>query len=307
MTRALRELGEDKLLAQVFPKLNRNSPVVIGAGDDCAVVKFRGAKDWLLLKTDCVVEEVHFTKETNARAVGWKAMMRALSDFAAMSGIPEFALITLAAAGKKKESWVGELYRGLNRAAARFDVAIVGGETSETAGPAVIVVSVAGFVERGRCILRSGGKANDDLFATGKLGGSIRGRHLNFVPRIEEARWLTANFRVHAMMDLSDGLGTDLPRLARASKLGFTIDQDALPISRGSTVQQAISDGEDYELLLAISPRERMRLEKLWCKKFPKLPLTRIGKLNQQLTAVRLGPISDQQLPSGYVHFRQRR
>src|SRR5213595_3222463 len=110
MTRALRELGEDKLLAQVFPRLNRNSRVVIGAGDDCAVVKFRGAKDWLLLKTDCVVEEVHFTKKTNARAVGWKAMMRALSDFAAMSGIPEFALITLAVPAKKKHhGWASSI------------------------------------------------------------------------------------------------------------------------------------------------------------------------------------------------------
>ena len=301
MTRVLREFGEDKLLAQVFPRLNRNSRVVIGAGDDCAVVKFRDAKDWLLLKTDCVVERVHFTKETSAHAVGWKAMMRTLSDFAAMSGIPEFALISLTIAGKKKASSVGELYRGLNRAAARFDVAIVGGETGETAGPTVIVVSVAGFVERDRCILRSGGKANDDLFVTGELGGSIRGRHLRFVARIDEARWLTANFKVHAMMDLSDGLGTDLPRLARASKLGFSIDQRALPLSPGCSIQQAISDGEDYELLFAISPRDRMRLEKLWRKKFPKLPLTRIGKLNRQ------SAISDQQLPRGYVHFRQRR
>src|SRR5438046_6599492 len=214
MTRALRELGEDKLLAQVFPKLNRNWRVVIGAGDDCAVVKFHGAKDWLLLKTDCVVEKVHFARETSARAVGWKAMMRALSDFAAMSGIPEFALITLAAAGKKKASWVAQLYAGLNRAAAHFDVAIVGGETSETAGPTVIVVSVAGFVERRRCILRSGGKANDEIFVTGDLGGSIRGRHLRFVARIEEARWLTAHFKLHDWMDLSDGLGRDLPGLA---------------------------------------------------------------------------------------------
>ena len=300
MTRALRELGEDKLLAQVFPRLNRNSRVVIGAGDDCAVVKFRGAKDWLLLKTDCVVEEVHFTKETNARAVGWKAMMRALSDFAAMSGIPEFALITLAVPAKKKASWVGELYCGLNRAATRFDVAIVGGETSETAGPVVIVVSVAGVVERDRCILRSGGKANDDLFVTGELGGSIRGRHLSFVPRIEEARWLTENFKVHAMMDLSDGLGTDLPRLARASKLGFTIDECALPLSRGCTIQQAISGGEDYELLFAVSARERKRLEPRWQKKFPGLPLTRIGRLNQK------SKIKNQKLQSGYVHFRER-
>ena len=301
MTRALRELGEDQLLAQVFPRLNRNSQVVIGAGDDCAVVKFHGAKDWLLLKTDCVVEEVHFARETSARAVGWKAMMRALSDFAAMSGIPEFALITLAIAGKKKASWVGEFYRGLNRAAARFDVAIVGGETSETAGPTVIVVSVAGMVERDRCVLRSGGKANDDLFVTGKLGGSIRGRHLNFFPRIDEARWLTANFKVHAMMDLSDGLGTDLPRLAGASKLGFAIDERALPLSRGCTIQQAISGGEDYELLFAVSPRERKRLQKRWQKKFPGLPLTRIGRLNQK------SKIKNQELKSGYVHFRQPR
>jgi thiamine-monophosphate kinase len=301
MTRALRELGEDKLLAQVLPKLNRNSRVMIGAGDDCAVVKFQGAKDWLLLKTDCVVEEIRFARKTSARAVGWKAMMRTLSDFAAMSGIPEFALITLAIAGKKKASWVSELYLGLNRAAARFDVAIVGGETSETVGPTVIVVSVAGMVERDRCILRSGGKANDDLFVTGELGGSIRERHLNFLPRIDEARWLTANFKVHAMMDLSDGLGTDLPRLAGASKLGFAIDERALPLSRGCTIQQAISGGEDYELLFAVSPRQRKSLQKRWQKKFPGLPLTRIGRLNQK------SKTKNQQLKSGYVHFRQRR
>ena len=301
MTRALRELGEDKLLAQVFPKLNRNSQVVIGAGDDCAVAKFRGAKDWLLLKTDCVVEEIHFRRKTNARAVGWKAMMRALSDFAAMSGIPEFALITLAIAGKKKASWVRELYRGLNRAAARFNVAIVGGETSETVGPTAIVVSVVGFVERARCILRSAGKANDDLFVTGELGGSMPVRHLNFLPRIEEARWLTANFKVHAMIDLSDGLGADLPRLAHASKLGFALDQRALPLSPGCTVQQAISEGEDYELLFAISPRQRKHLQTRWQKQFPELPLTRIGRLTQN------SMLKTQKLRSGYVHFRQRR
>src|SRR5438093_1983871 len=115
MRRALRELGEDKLLAQVFPRLNRNSRVVIGAGDDCAVAKFRGAKDWLLLKTDCVVEGIHFIAESGARAVGRKAMMRGLSDFAAMSGVPQFALITLVIAGKKKVMWVHDLYRGLNQ------------------------------------------------------------------------------------------------------------------------------------------------------------------------------------------------
>jgi ATPase, YjeE family len=164
--------------------------------------------------------------------------MRGLSDFAAMSGVPQFALITLVIAGKKQVMWVRDLYRGLDQAARHFDIAIVGGETSDTDGPTVVVVSVVGSVEPDRCILRSGGKANDDLFVTGKLGGSIRRRHLNFVARIEEARWLTANFKVHAMMDLSDGLGADLPRLARASRLAFSIDERALPVSRGCTVHR---------------------------------------------------------------------
>ena len=301
MMRSLRELGEDRLLAQILPQLKRNSRVVIGAGDDCAVVRFRGAREWLLLKSDCVVEGIHFVTASRAPAVGWKAMMRALSDFAAMSGVPQFALITVVIAGKKQITWVRKMYRGLNKAARYFDVAIVGGESSDTDGPTVIVVSVAGFIEADRCILRSGGKPNDDLFVTGKLGGSIRRRHLNFVARIEEARWLTANFKVHAMMDLSDGLGADLPRLARASGLAFSIDERALPVSRGCTVQQAISDGEDYELLFAISRRDRARLERMWYRKFPKLELTRIGSLHQR------SKLKHQAFLRGYVHFRQRR
>jgi len=300
MMRSLRELGEDRLLAQILPQLKRNSRVVIGAGDDCAVVRFRGAREWLLLKSDCVVEGIHFVTASRAPAVGWKAMMRALSDFAAMSGVPQFALITVVIPGKKQVTWVRRMYRGLNQAARYFDVAIVGGESSDTDGPTVIVVSVAGFIEADRCILRSGGKPNDDLFVTGKLGGSIRRRHLNFVARIEEARWLTANFKVHAMMDLSDGLGADLPRLARASGLAFSIDERALPVSRGCTVQQAISDGEDYELLFAISRRDRARLERMWHRKFPKLGLTRIGSLHQRSKL-------KHQAFRGYVHFRQRR
>ena len=301
MTPVLRQVGEDKLLARILPRLGRNSRVVVAAGDDCAVVKFRAAREWLLLKTDCVIEGIHFSKGTSARAIGWKAMMRPLSDFAAMSGVPEFALITLAISGRKEASWVRELYRGLNKAAARFKVAIVGGETSETFGPIAIVVSVAGFVERDRCVLRRGGKNNDDLFVTGMLGGSGRGWHLRFIPRIAEARWLTANFKVHAMMDLSDGLGADLPRLAKASKLGFSVDQSALPASSRCTIEQAISDGEDYELLFAISPRHRVRLLNAWKQRFPKLPLTHIGKLSPQST------IRNRQFSSGYVHFRQRR
>ena len=291
----LRQAGEDALIASLLRELPAWRRTI---GDDCAVVQFSGSKNLLVLKTDCVVEKIHFAARTNPELVGWKAMMRALSDFAAVSAIPQFALITLIVPGTRSTSWVKKLYRGLKRAAATFEVAIVGGETSATRGPIVISVSVSGFIERNRRVSRAGGKKGDDLFVTGKLGGSLRGKHLRFVPRIHESRWLTENFRIHAMMDLSDGLGADLPRLARASKLGFKIDKEKLPLTAGATIDNAISDGEDYELLFAISPRERTRLQRLWKRKFPKLPLTRIGSFSQ------LSTINHQLLPRGYIHFQ---
>ena len=291
----LSRVGEDALIVKVLRELPASRKLI---GDDCAVVEFPGAKNLLVLKTDCVVEKIHFQASTEPELVGWKAMMRSLSDFAAVSAIPQFALITMIVPAVRSTSWVKKLYRGLKRAASPFDVTIVGGETSATRGPATISVSVSGFVERNRWVSRSGGKKGDDLFVTGKLGGSIRGKHLRFVPRIEESRWLTKNFRVHAMMDLSDGLGADLPRLANASQLGFKIDKKSLPLAPGAKIDNAISDGEDYELLFAISPRNRARLQKSWRNKFPKLPLTRIGSFTQ------LSTINSQPLRRGYVHFQ---
>jgi thiamine-monophosphate kinase len=294
----LRRIGEDRLLARVLPSLPTHKRVISSAGDDCAVVEPPKGKNRLLLKTDCVVEEIHFQPATDPLLVGWKAMMRPLSDFAAMSGLPQFALITLIVPSARSASWVEKIYRGLNRAAAQFDVSIVGGETSATRGPAVISVSVSGFVEKKRWISRAGGKNGDDLFVTGHLGGSLGGKHLRFVPRIQESRWLAKNFSVHAMIDLSDGLGADLPRLARASKVGFEIEMQKLPLARGVTIDNAFSDGEDYELLFAISPRERDRLQRQWKRKFSKLPLTRIGRLSQ------LPTLNSRPLPGGYVHFK---
>jgi len=295
----LREIGEDQLLGQLLPDLPLAKAVVRGPGDDCAVVKTRDRRSFLVLKTDCVVAGVHFLATANALDVGWKAMMRPLSDFAATSAVPQFALITLIAPEQTKVEWVEKLYRGLRRAAKRFKVSIVGGETSSTAGPVAISVSIAGFVERDRYVSRSGGKAGDDLFVTGRLGGAMKQKHLQFVPRIAESRWLTKNFSIHAMMDLSDGLGADLPRLARASRVGFTVETDNLPLTRGAKIDDAISEGEDYELLFAISPRDRNRLEREWRKKFQKLPLTRLGSLSQLTTK------NNQLLPRGYVHFQQ--
>ena len=294
----LSRLGEDRLLAELLPRLRGSKLAVVDAGDDCAVLKLDRTTDCLVLKTDCIVERVHFLPGTNPVDVGWKAIMRPLSDFAAVSALPRFALITLIVSRNTDVGWVRKLYRGLNRAAERFNVGIIGGETSATHGPAVISVSVAAFVERERIVTRSGGKVGDDLFVTGRLGGAVRRRHLRFVPRIAEARWLTAHFSVHAMMDLSDGLGVDLPRLARASKTGFKIDRNALPLNRGCKIDNALSDGEDYELLFATSRRDRNRLEKTWRRKFPRIALTRIGSLTRN------SKLENRKFARGYVHFQ---
>lgn len=294
----LSELGEERLLEQLLPGLPLNNCVEAGAGDDCAVVRRPASESLLLLKTDCLVHGVHFTAAAKPSAVGWKAMARPLSDFAAMSGLPQFALVTLLLPPSTTKRWVMELYRGLARAARAFDVAIVGGETSRIDGPASVGVSLVGTVGKNRWVSRGGGKPGDALFVTGKLGGSIRGRHLKFTPRIIESRWLTKHFHVHAMMDLSDGLGADLPRLARASKVGWEIEERAIPRSRGCSLREAISDGEDYELLFAISADDAPALHRAWNKKFPKLALTQIGRLNHQ------SKISNQQFPTGYAHFQ---
>ena len=294
----LHELGEDRLLGRLLSRLSLGKGVVNGPGDDCAVVETPGRGNLLVLKTDCVVAGVHFLPTANATDVGWKAMMRPLSDFAASSCVPQFALITLIVPRQTKVEWVERLYRGLRRAAKRFKVSIVGGEMSSTPGPIAISVSVIGFVEKDRCVSRRGGKAGDDLFVTGQLGGAMKRKHLQFVPRISESRWLTKNFSVHAMMDLSDGLGADLPRLAKASRVGFSLATENLPLTRGTTIDAAISEGEDYELLFAISPRQRRRLQKEWNRKFPKLSLTRIGSLVPQ------SAICNPQLRGGYIHFQ---
>ena len=275
----LADLGEDAVVAAITRNLRIGPDVRLGAGDDCAVVGGPRDRIWRLLKADVVVEGVHFLAATDATQVGWKALCRAISDIAAMGGTPEHALITVALAPETPMAWLGELYRGLRRAADRFGVNIVGGETSRSPGPAFINVALTGHVERKHCVLRSGGRVGDALYVTGRLGGSLRGKHLSFTPRLAEAMWLVTHHLPHAMMDISDGLAADLPRLAAASKCAFELDESSIPCTPGFTTAEALSDGEDFELLVAVAPKSAGKLEGAWRRKFPRLPLTRIGSL----------------------------
>lgn len=296
----LSELGEDAVVREILRDLPCGEDVILGAGDDCAVLGRKGDALWRLAKTDAVIEGVHFVPDEEPERVGWKALCRAISDIAAMGGTPEHALVTLAAPGDTEIEWVRGLYAGLRKAAEKFGIGIVGGETCRSRGARWVNVALTGRVEPDCCVLRSGGKPDDWLYVTGRLGGSLAGRHLDFIPRLAEARWLVQNHRPSAMMDISDGLGADLPRMADASECGHEVWPLSLPCSFGCTPLNAMNDGEDFELLFAIAPDAADALENAWKRKFKKLPLTRIGRFTRQSESVR-GNLS----PGGYDHFKQ--
>ncbi len=293
--RSLMPPGEDALLARLLSKV----PVCagLGPGDDCAAVPGPARGEWLLLKTDAVAEDVHFLRSHDPAQVGWKALCRPLSDIAAMGGTPSEALVTFFSPPGLDASWWVRFYEGLGRAARRFGVTVAGGEMSRQTHGIAVSIALTGRVRRSHLATRSGGKPGDLLVVTGRLGGSPGGRHLTFVPRLEEGRWLARHARPHAMMDLSDGLGSDLPRLAAACGGGFEIDRPRIPRHRGCSIEQALSDGEDYELLLAVTPARWNSLANRWRGVFPNLPLTVIGRL----TAT---PGLPADWPSGWDHFR---
>jgi thiamine-monophosphate kinase len=291
-------LGEAQLISACARDLPRRRDVCIGIGDDCAVVRIAGTKMLQLLKVDAVIEGIHFQRNADLRQVGWKAVCRAVSDIAAMGGEPAHMLVTIALSQKMQLSAVKDLYAGIRRACVKFDLALVGGETSRSPGPLFINVALTGFVERARCVTRSGGRPGDLLYVTGRLGGSIRSKHLTFTPRVAEARWLVTHFAVDAMIDLSDGLAIDLPRLADASGCAFKLDLAAVPRTRGCSIDAALGDGEDYELLFAMRPAFAKKLEPAWRRRFPKLPLTCVGALASRRSAGRT-----RLQARGYDHF----
>ena len=272
----LADIGEDALIERLVALV----PVcgaAEGPGDDCAVVD-EGGERLLLLKTDGMVEGVHFLKGADAGAVGWKAVARVVSDFAAMGGVAERFLVTIALPGAMELAWVEGVYRGMGECMGRFGAKLAGGETCRVPEGSAAVISIAatGSAERGKVVLRSGGKPGDGLWVTGRLGGSLEGKHLSFLPRVEEAQWLVENMRPTAMMDLSDGLAKDLPRLAKASGCGFRLDGGSVPLTDGCLLRQALCDGEDFELLFS-APEDADADG--WAERFPGLDLTRIGVL----------------------------
>ncbi len=309
-------MNEFELIARLTRALPTNESVVVGAGDDCAVLDVGAGDRRLLFKTDAVVEGIHFTSETPPEKIGHKALARCLSDIAAMAGTPTAALITIGLPKNFDPKFVARIYAGLNELAERQGVAVVGGETTTNPERILISIALVGFVPRGRVLLRSGAKVGDAIFVTGELGGSLAGKHLEFEPRLSEARWLAENFAIHALMDLSDGLAGDLCHLLKASGVGAELLKTAIPISRAARLAAksgdaakpalvaALTDGEDFELLFTVASKDAVPLLDKWKQNFPKLKLSCIGKIIAG-EGVRLRDKTGVQTLAvhGYVHF----
>jgi len=309
-------MNELELIRLLTRSLPANASLVTGAGDDCAVLDLGTPDRFVLFKTDAVVEGVHFTGETPPDKIGRKALARCLSDIAAMAGTPTAALVTLALPQNFDPKFIQAIYAGMSALARYHNVAIAGGET--TTNPERILISIAllGTVPRDKCLRRVGSQAGDALFVTGRLGGSLAGHHLDFEPRLSEALWLADNFRIHAMIDLSDGLAGDLRHLLEPARLGAELRKSAIPISRAAKLQAkagssakppllaALTDGEDFELLFSVASKDAVPLLDAWKKQFPDLPLTCIGKITATPGITLRDKDGCLPMPAhGYVHF----
>jgi thiamine-monophosphate kinase len=246
--------------------------------------------------------------EAGPRRVGRKAMAVNLSDIAAMAGRPVAAVVSLGLPRDGGRAIAEGLYAGLREVANSFDTALVGGDTNSWDGPLVIAVTVLGEATARGPVRRSGARPGDWLLVTGALGGSIRGKHLDFTPRVREALTLHEAADLHAMIDISDGLAADLAHVCTESRCGAVVRAADVPVSADAAVladgrsplDHALADGEDFELLIAVAPDDGRRLVET--QPVDGIRLTRIGEFVD--AGLWLETDGDRQPlpPRGYVH-----
>jgi thiamine-monophosphate kinase len=318
---------EDALVKRIARHFlpGRAQKLRLGIGDDAALWN-RKAGFVSILTSDWFLEGSHFLREKHPPdSVGWKCLARAASDIAAMGGTPRCFLLNLALPAAATGNWLKGFLRGLRRAAKSLDCILAGGDTTWSK-QILISVTVIGEIREGREVLRSGARPDDLLYVSGTLGeaehglrllGEKRGRidpknvamrkHLYPEPRLELGRWLAERKLATAMMDVSDGLSSDLPRLCAASGVGALIDPAKLPVLRGLALEHArqltLHGGDDYELLFTVSPRNLALLS----AKFQKLRLTQIGKITAD-RGVRIIGKNGRPVPlrvAGWDPFRQ--
>jgi thiamine-monophosphate kinase len=263
---------ESDFIAWLRQRVPPHPQLLLGPGDDAAILRLGDRAD-CVVTVDLLTEGVDFDLQAvSARRVGRKALAVSLSDLAAMAARPVGMVVAVALPRRGGRQLAIELFEGLAEMAGRYGVAIAGGDTNSWDGPLVVSVTAIGQTTAAGPLLRSGAKPGDRILVTGDFGGSILGKHLDFEPRINESLLLADRCRLHAGIDVSDGLSLDLSRIAAESRCGATIELSRVPISLAAQelarqeadgptpLDRALSDGEDFELILAVAPDDAARL-----------------------------------------------
>ena len=245
-------MNEHELLQSIYKASSSLKGITIGPGDDMGELQIGGER--ILCAVDQLIVGRHVTQDVAPEIIGRKAIARCFSDIAAMAATPIGSLMTACAPESTSNQWCESVFCGAKKVAEQWGGPIFGGDISCSEGPALFTVTAIATPPESGAITRRGAQVGDYLCVTGELGNSIAGHHLTFSPRITEAQELleVLGDDLHAMIDISDGLGQDASHLAN-DELQIVIDTDLLPLRSGATVQGAIEDGEDYELLFTSS------------------------------------------------------
>jgi thiamine-monophosphate kinase len=308
----LSTLDEEKLIANIRRWLGPvTPPAPYGIGDDCAILP--PSKHPQAITVDPVIHGRHFDDTVPPRAVGAKLLKRNLSDLAAMGAAPRAALVALTLCPTVRLAWLEHFHRGLAATARAHRLHVIGGDIAQTPGALAASLTLIGHAAAPRMLTRAGARIGDHIYTTGTLGGSILGKHHRFTPRLAEGAWLAARPEVLSMMDISDGIAKDL-RALTPPRARPALTAAAIPISPAARklaaatgartpLAHALCDGEDYELLLTLSAQTNLpALETKWRARFPRLPLTRIGRFVPEDT-----PLAPTDVPlhtlRGYEHL----
>jgi len=283
----IKDIGEFELIKRISKKIKTDSSVIKGIGDDAAVIEW-GKGKVLLFASDMIIDGVHFrTGGSTPYGIGRKALGVNISDIAAMGGVPRHASISLGLPKGYGLKFVDGIYSGITSMARKFGVNITGGDTNLSDG-LTIDVAMIGQAAKKEVVLRSGARPGDVVITTGKLGGSIKGRHLTFTPRVKESRFLVENFKINAMIDISDGLSSDMIRVCEASRVGVRIYESRIPVSKDAgSLKNALGDGEDFELLFTVSGDIFTEVLRRFKKNF-KTPIAPIGEVTKKSCGMKM-------------------
>jgi thiamine-monophosphate kinase len=315
-------LAEKALISRIRALSRTGSAVRTGIGDDCAVLGIPSRHE-ALITTDFSLEGVHFRRDWHApEVVGHRCLTRGLSDIASMGGEPLAVFLSLAVPARLPQRWIDRFLDGFLALAKQFHVPLAGGDTAQSPGGILADVVLLGSVPKGRAILRSGARPGDLIYVTGELGGGadalhrlfagrkIRAedypRHFHPIPRIAIGRFVREHRLATAMIDLSDGLSTDLGHICDESRVGAEILSDAIPLARvgrpqrAVALQDALDGGDDYELLFTASPSKTVP------SRIAEIPVTLIGRVTKT-KKIELVPEDGKRRPlkpEGWEHFR---